>query len=121
MAAAGACEFTKGKDIRTHFKVYIYNVKTAGSGFVANFRTAGSSILRRASPFFILQETSQQYIGARKNSLLARRELSNGFELRRCSILTGEILTTLREDSFCVFVREGTLGRFPVGCSVACL
>ncbi len=67
MAAAGDCEFTKGKDISAHFKAYIYNVKTAGSGVVSNFRTAGSSILRRAS-LFLPQEASQQDIGSRKKS-----------------------------------------------------
>ena len=49
MADAGDCEFAKGKDLGAHFKPYIYNVKTAGSGFVSNFRTASSSILRKAS------------------------------------------------------------------------
>ncbi len=121
MAAAGDCEFTKGKDLGANSKPYFYNVKTAGSGFVSNFRTARSSILRRASLFIMPQEASQQYIGARKNSLLARRELSKGFELRRCSILTGEILTTLREVAFCVFARGGTFGRYQEGWSVMCL
>jgi hypothetical protein len=64
MAAAGDCEFAKGKNLGAHFTSYIYNVKTAGSGFVANFRTTGSSILRRASLLFVKQEASQQYIGS---------------------------------------------------------
>ncbi len=121
MAAAGDCEFTKGKDISAHFKAYIYNVKTAGSGFASNFRTARSSILRRASLFIIRQEASQQDIGRVKIVILASREHSEGFKLRCCSILTREILTTLREVSFCVFARGGTLGRFQDGWSVMCL
>ena len=59
MADAGDCEFAKGKDLGAHFKPYIYNVKTAGSGFVSNFRTTGSSILRKAILIFIKQEGSQ--------------------------------------------------------------
>jgi hypothetical protein len=64
MADAGDCEFAKGKDLGAYFKPYIYNVKTAGSRFVSNFRTASSSILRKASLIFIKQEASQQYIGS---------------------------------------------------------
>ncbi len=60
MADAGDCEFAKGMDLGAHLKPYIYNVKTAGSGFVSNFRTAGSSILRKAILIFIGQEASQQ-------------------------------------------------------------